>query len=502
MSIVPPVSSLPSHSADSPVFDIAVIGAGPGGYSCALRAAQLGLRVALVERDARPGGTCLNRGCIPTKALLTAAHAADEARRGETMGIMLPQPQVDYDRLAAFRDASVDTMVTGLESLLSRRGVTLVRGTARLDDGAAQADAAATDGATDGARHRIIVDTSDGTTTLAARAVVLATGARPTQLDALPFGGRVLDSDHALTLDRVPSSVIIVGSGAIGLEFASFWSSLGVHVTVLLRHGRPLSAWPRRVGMAVRRGMGAHGVQWADYESIEAYEDVDGGIALTLSGRGGATSRLEAELCLVAVGRTPVSAPWVSDSGIETDARGFVVTDPWGRTSRPGVFAVGDLTRGRQTAHRAFEQGIVAAECIAGLEPAPVKDAATPLVVFSSPEAASVGLDADTARADGAWTDVRDTAIVTQGNARVMMSGASGVIDLVTATPADGGERIVLGAHMAGPHVSELVAEAEQLVRGRVPLSQAARAIHPHPTFGEALGEALLAADGRPLHTF
>ncbi|MDO5688339.1 MAG: FAD-dependent oxidoreductase [Pseudoscardovia radai] len=512
MSIVPPVSSLPSLSADSPVFDVAVIGAGPGGYSCALRAAQLGLRVALVERDARPGGTCLNRGCIPTKALLTAAHAADEARRGETMGIMLPQPQVDYDRLAAFRDTSVDTMVTGLESLLSRRGVTLVRGTARLDgdtthddaahDGTAHDVATATDGATDGARHRVIVDTSDGTTTLAARAVVLATGARPTQLDALPFGSRVLDSDHALTLDHVPSSVIIVGSGAIGLEFASFWSSLGAQVTVLLRHGRPLSAWPRRVGMAVRRGMGAHGVQWDDYESIEAYEDVDGGIALTLSGRGGATSRLEAELCLVAVGRTPISAPWVSDSGIETDARGFVVTDPWGRTSRPGVFAVGDVTRGRQTAHRAFEQGIVAAECIAGLEPAPVEDAASPLVVFSSPEAASVGLAADEARANGAWTDVRDTAIVTQGNARVMMSGASGVIDLVTATPADGGERIVLGAHMAGPHVSELVAEAEQLVRGRVPLSQAARAIHPHPTFGEALGEALLAADGRPLHTF
>ena len=360
----------------------------------------------------------------------------------------------------------------------------------------------------------VTVDSADGTLhRISARHVVIATGATPRPLAEAPFGGRVLDSDAALELPVIPRSVIVIGSGAVGLEFASFWAAMGSSVTVLVRHGRPLSDWPRRVGASLKRGMTAHGVTFMDYTAVESCTTDDDTATLTVSTRKG-TATLCADYCLVAIGRTPsTDAPWIEKARVERDSRGFIVTDPWGRTTlsdtasdtASGIWAVGDVTAGRQLAHRAFAQGRVVAETMAGLSPAPVRDELVPRVVFSLPEAASVGLDADQAKsgAFGTFSDVRETAIPMDGNARTAIAGDTGVIDIVTGVDgsAPDSPRLVLGVHMAGPHVSEFIGEAQQIVRNRIPLTEAALAIHAHPTFSEALGEALLKADGSPLHT-
>lgn len=360
----------------------------------------------------------------------------------------------------------------------------------------------------------VTVDSADGTRhRISARHVVIATGATPRPLAEAPFGDRVLDSDAALELPVIPRSVIVIGSGAVGLEFASFWAAMGSSVTVLVRHGRPLSDWPRRVGASLKRGMTTHGVTFMDYTAVESCTTDDDTATLTVSTRKG-TATLCADYCLVAIGRTPsTDAPWIEQAGVERDSRGFIITDPWGRTTSSGmasdtasgIWAVGDVTAGRQLAHRAFAQGRVVAETMAGLSPAPVRDELVPRVVFSLPEAASVGLDADQAKsgAFGTFSDVRETAIPMDGNARTAIAGDTGVIDIVTGVDgsAPDSPRLVLGVHMAGPHVSEFIGEAQQIVRNRIPLAEAALAIHAHPTFSEALGEALLKADGSPLHT-
>lgn len=519
------ITSSPAFTNDIPTrTDVAIIGSGPGGYSCALRAAQLGLHVTLIERDAHAGGTCLNRGCIPTKALLDAAHAAWEARRGERLGFGTRAQQPDRERLLGFQHNAVRTMVDGLESLIKARRIAFVHGQSAIDTATTANTAITTASATEpvagGAQpmRTVTVDSADGTRhRISARHVVIATGAAPRPLAEAPFGGRVLDSDAALELPVIPRSVIVIGSGAVGLEFASFWAAMGSSVTVLVRHGRPLSDWPRRVGASLKRGMTAHGVTFMDYTAVESCTTDDGTAMLTVSTRKG-NATLCADYCLVAIGRMPsTDAPWIEQAGVERDSRGFIITDPWGRATSSdmasdtasdmtsGIWAVGDVTAGRQLAHRAFAQGRVVAETMAGLSPTPVHDELVPRVVFSLPEAASVGLDADQAKsgAFGTFTDVRETAIPMDGNARTAIAGDTGVIDIVTGVDgsAPDSPRLVLGVHMAGPHVSEFIGEAQQIVRNRIPLAEAALAIHAHPTFSEALGEALLKADGSPLHT-
>ncbi len=519
------ITSSPAFTNDIPTrTDVAIIGSGPGGYSCALRAAQLGLHVTLIERDAHAGGTCLNRGCIPTKALLDAAHAAWEARRGERLGFGTRAQQPDRERLLGFQHNAVRTMVDGLESLIKARRIAFVHGQSAIDTATtantATTTASATEPVAGGAQpmRTVTVDSADGTRhRISARHVVIATGAAPRPLAEAPFGGRVLDSDAALELPVIPRSVIVIGSGAVGLEFASFWAAMGSSVTVLVRHGRPLSDWPRRVGASLKRGMTAHGVTFMDYTAVESCTTDDGTAMLTVSTRKG-NATLCADYCLVAIGRMPsTDAPWIEQAGVERDSRGFIITDPWGRATSSdmasdtasdmtsGIWAVGDVTAGRQLAHRAFAQGRVVAETMAGLSPAPVRDELVPRVVFSLPEAASVGLDADQAKsgAFGIFSDVRETAIPMDGNARTAIAGDTGVVGIVTGVDgsAPDSPRLVLGVHMAGPHVSEFIGEAQQIVRNRIPLAEAALAIHAHPTFSEALGEALLKADGSPLHT-
>lgn len=502
-------------------FDLAVIGAGPGGYATALRAAELGLSVALIDKDSSLGGTCLNRGCIPTKALLTAAHTWDEIKHAKYWGISVNQDAVQIDTAQLHRQKmkTVETMVKGLTSLVTTRGITVFHRYASLTT-----------------NHEISLGANDSSSSpspdhtdyISADQIVLALGAAPIPFPSVPFSETVMDSNRALSLQEIPSSVAIIGSGAVALEFASFWNSLGSQVTVFVRKDRPLSHGDSHMSSAVMRGLKRVGIRFLTHTTVSTIQpnhSQDGSSqqssagALVFYKKAGKEEEetLEAEKVLVAIGRRPATeAPWLKKIGLDRDKDGFISTDSYGQTTVSNLWAVGDIRRGHQLAHRAFSQGIIAAEAIAyrkGLYPAlpqALDEFTVPQVVYSTIEAASVGYTADQAvkaanelsPASPLFCDIEETILPLLSNSRVLMEQSSGSITLVTARRVSDPEQttILIGAHIAGPRASELIAEAEQIIGNRIPLSQAASLIHPHPTLSEALGEALLKADGRPLH--
>ncbi|MCI1983719.1 MAG: dihydrolipoyl dehydrogenase [Bifidobacteriaceae bacterium] len=489
-------------------YDIAIIGAGPGGYSTALRAAELGKKVALIEKSPYPGGVCLHEGCVPSKALLTAAHTIRDAKHADVMGLTLSLQSVDLGKLVDYKESVVNQMTKGLESLLRRRKVTTITGTATMTsahDISVELAAPDSGTSTDG-------DATAAPLQLHADDVVIATGSRPRHFPGTEFTkNAILSSEAALNLHQIPSSVVILGSGPIGLEFATLWSSVGAQVTLLEVADRILPSATPRVSAVVSRGLKRAGIA---YETGVTIDSVEEGVNQTATVRyreahsegddTAAQHSVTAQFALVAIGRLPnTGADWFGALGIELDERGLVKTDPYGRTSVPGVWALGDITPGKQLAHRAFAQGLVVAESIAGVDTEPVDDHNVPAVTFALTEVGSVGYAADEARANPDFSDVEETTFPMLGNARVVMSGESGSVTVVSGidSTADTSARVVLGVQMAGPGVSELTAEAEQLVGNRVPLHEAARLVHPHPTLSETLGEALLSADGRPLHT-
>lgn len=487
-------------------FDIVIIGAGPGGYSTALRAAQLGKTVALIERDKTLGGTCLNRGCIPSKALLTAAHSAQNIRQAERMGISATLQSIDFGKLRDFRTSTVETMTKGLAGLLSHRGVTVFRGEAELRDvhdvhvapagGEAQVMRSFKAGVEEPVGSELTIRGED---------IVLATGSRPLPLPGNPFSGALIDSTQALELDTFPSSAVIVGAGAVALEFASLWNAAGCEVTLLIRKDRVLSSWEKRASMTLTRELKRRGINVVTRTSVD-YVDTGANLGATVHYRqgGGEEERTAyGEVVLAAIGRMPnTDAGWFASNGIELEERGYVSTDAYGRTNVEGVWALGDITPGHALAHRAFEQGITIAETIAGLDPKPVSDETVPQVVFSFPEAASVGLTLSEAKSCETIINPQETAYPMLSNSRMLMSGEGGSMTIVSGAMAGAPDvPLVLGVHIVSPLASDLIAEAEQLVGNRVPLAAAARLIHPHPTFSESFGEALLKADGRPLHT-
>ncbi|BDR54886.1 dihydrolipoamide dehydrogenase [Bombiscardovia apis] len=474
--------------ADS--FDLVIIGSGPGGYSTALRSAQLGARVALVERDSVVGGTCLNRGCIPTKALMTATSTITASAHARELGIQSSFDGIDFAKLGAFRQASVDAMTGGLSDLLQQRKVRLIHGEGRI----------AQDGLVE-------VTGSDGSSRkLHARNIVIATGARSMALPNLAFSDDIIDSDRALTLERFPQHPVIIGAGAVAVEFASIWQAAGSQVTLIIRKDRVLSGWDRRTGVTLTRELKKQGIRVITGSQCTKVEGSQGKLSVSYSSlddeTGQTSESISADKVLVAIGRTPnTDSDWFKQVGIDTDDHNLLVTDPWGRTSVKDIWALGDITPGYHFAHRAFEQGMVIAESIAGLKPSPVKEETIPQVVFSTPQAACVGYTRQQAQAQEDLTQVEETPYPMLANARMRMSGSGGSLSVVTACEhSKPGERIVVGVHLVAPEAAELIAEAEQIVGNRIPVSQAARLIHPHPTFSESLGEALLKADGRPLH--
>lgn len=472
-------------------YDVIIIGSGPGGYSTALRSAELGARVALIERDPRPGGTCLNRGCIPTKALLTATQILAQASLGETLGIKIQTRGIDYQQLSTYQEKMVAGMTDGLSQLLAQRKIDLIRGEASISG--------------DGL---VSVKNPDGSTQeLSTYDTVLATGSRSRPLPGIPFSKRVIDSDRALNLKPFPKRALIVGAGDVALEFATIWHQAGSDVTMMIRHDRVLSHWGRRTGLIMTRELKRQGIHIITDTICRSVLDSDKRDSLTVTYSAGqphddSEGRLETDLVLAAIGRDPqTNQDWMEGLGIDTDENGQILTDSQGRTSRDRVWALGDITPGHHLAHRAFQQGITLAEAAAGLDPDPVRENTVPQVVYSTPQAASVGYTRQEAEEDPTLNQVEETIYPMQANARMRMSNSQGSLSLITACPsADLNNRIVVGIEMISPQASENIAEIQQLVGNQIPLAQAAELIHPHPTFSETIGEALLKADGRPLN--
>lgn len=457
-----------------PVVDVLILGAGSGGYACALRAAQLGKSVKLVERD-KLGGTCLHVGCIPTKALLHAAEVADAAREAEQFGVRATLDGIDAPGVVSYADGVVAKLHKGLTGLIASRGIEVVSGVGRLSG-----------------PHEVTVTAADGSEQVhTAEHVVLASGSEPRLLPGIEVDGeRILTSEHALRLDRVPRSAIVLGGGVIGCEFASVWRSFGAEVTVVEALPRLVPAEDEDSSKALSRAFRKRGIVARTGSPVASAKVAAEGVEVTLQDG----ERLEAEILLVAVGRVPRTAGLGYDEhGVAMD-RGFVTVDERLRTSLEGVWAVGDIVPGLQLAHRGFAQGIFVAEQIAGLDPAPIDEAGIPRITYSRPEVASVGLTEAAAR-DRYGDDVSALTYDLGGNGRSQILKTQGFVKLVRSPDGP-----VVGIHLVGDRVGELVGEAQLIYGWDAHAEDVAPLVHAHPTQNEALGEAHLALAGKPLH--
>ncbi len=455
--------------AELTTADIVILGGGSGGYACALRAAELDLSVIMIERD-KVGGTCLHRGCIPTKALLHAAEVADAAREGEKVGVRSSVDGIDMTGVNGYKDGVVDRLYKGLSGLVKSRNITVVEGSGRLT-GATTVDV-------------------DGTSYTATKAVVLATGSYSRSLPGLEVDGtRIITSEHALTLDRVPASVVVLGGGVIGVEFASVWKSFGADVTIVEALPHLLPTEEESSSKLIERAFRRRGINFTLGVRFAEAKVTDNGVTITLE--DGKT--VDGEVLLVAVGRGPVSEGLgYEEAGLTMD-RGFVTVDDHCRTNLPGVFAIGDLRPGLQLAHVGFAEGIMVAEEVAGLNPPAIDYDGVPRVTYSEPEVASVGITTAVAKDRG--YDVVEQTYDLAGNGRAQILQTAGAVKVVAAR--DGA---VLGVHMVGSRVGDLIAEAQLITNWEALPVEVAQLIHPHPTLSEAVGEAHLALAGKPLH--
>ncbi len=450
--------------------DLVVLGGGSGGYACALRAAELGKSVVLVEKT-KVGGTCLHMGCIPTKALLHAAEVADLTRDSGQFGVRASFEGIDMAQVNSYKDGVVNRLYKGLQGLIKSRGITVVEAAGRLVSPTA---------------------VEAGGRRFEAGHIVLATGSEPRSLPGLELDGRqVITSDEALRLDRVPRSAVILGGGVIGVEFASVWRSFGAEVTIVeaLPHLLPLE--DENSSKLLERAFRRRGIGYELGTRFSGVERAENRVRVSLeSGK-----QIDAELLLVAVGRGPVSAGLgYEDAGVVMD-RGFVQTNDVCQTSVPSISAVGDLLPTLQLAHVGFAEGILVAERLAGLRVVPINYDGVPRITYSEPEVASVGVTEKQAKQR--YGDDKVTTLVYDlgGNGKSQILKTAGAVKLVAEKDGP-----VLGVHMVGSRVGELLAEAQLICNWEALPGEVAQLIHPHPTQSEALGEAHLALAGKPLH--
>lgn len=450
-------------------FDLVVLGGGSGGYAAALRASELGKTVALIEKD-KVGGTCLHRGCIPTKALLHAAEVADHVRSAASVGVSATFDAVDAAGVRSYREGIVAKKFKGLEGLIRARGITTVSGEGRL-----------------AADHSVVV----GDDRYAGADVVLATGSYSRSLPGLDIGGRILTSEHALALDEVPDSVIILGGGVIGVEFASVWRSFGAEVTIVEALAHLVPNEDIAMSKGLERAFRRRGIRYSLGTRFARAEQDDAQVTVTLEDGNSFT----ADYLLVAVGRGPMTdGLGFEEAGVGLE-RGFVTVDEQLRTAVPGIWAVGDIVPGLQLAHRSFQQGIAVAERIAGMDVPTPPESQIPRVTYSSPEVASVGITEEAAVAAHGADGVVSYEYNLAGNGKSEIIGTGGLVKVVRRKDGP-----VLGVHLLGDRVGELITEGQLAVAWEAHPEDIAPLIHAHPTQSEALGEAFLALAGKPLH--
>lgn len=453
-----------------PQADLVILGGGSGGYACALRAAELGKSVILIDRD-KLGGTCLHRGCIPTKALLHAAEVADSARESEHFGVKATLDGIDMPKVNEYRDGVVARLYKGLQGLVKSRNITLVEGTGRLVG-----------------PNTVEVNGEKYTGTN----VVLATGSYARTIPGLEISGRIMTSDQALTLDYVPKSVIVLGGGVIGVEFASVWRSFGSEVTIVEGLPHLVPNEDEACSKALERAYRKRGITFILGTKFASATQDANGVTVTLEDG----KVLTADILLVAVGRGPNTASMgFEEQGIAME-RGWVLVDDRLRTNIPGVYAVGDITPGLQLAHRGFQHGIFVAEDIAGMNPVVVSDVNIPRVTYCEPEVASVGLTEAEAKAAHGADAITAYEYNLGGNGKSQILDTAGFIKLVQLKDGP-----VIGIHMVGSRVGEQIGEAQLIVNWEAYPEDVATLIHAHPTQNEAMGEAHLALAGKPLHS-
>lgn len=464
-------------------FDLIVLGAGTGGYSAAFRAAQLGLRVALVD-EGKIGGTCLHRGCIPTKALLESAAVAQRVRQAADFGIGgAGEIAIDYAKVAGRRDMVVNRMWKGLSSLVKKNAVTWVEGRGRLDGA-----------------HRVRVRGAEaGEVVLEATDVILATGSRVKSLPGItPDGRRIVTSDDVLRSGELPASAIVVGAGAVGVEFASFYHDMGVAVTLLEYLPAIVPLEDREVSRELERSFARRGIRVVTSARFDAASVVagDDGVRVTVGPEGGAAEEVAAELLLVAAGR----ATNVEDVGLEATAaeveRGIVRVDGYMRTREPHLYAIGDIVGGLQLAHTAAHEGIIAAHVIAGeTDVHPMDYTAQPRATYCRPEIASVGLTEQACEERGLPVKVGKVPFQAIGKA-IIGGEHEGFAKVIAHRDTDA----ILGVHVIGPHATDLISEASLALSLEATAWEVGAATHPHPTLTEILAEAAMAADGRSIN--
>jgi dihydrolipoamide dehydrogenase len=458
---------VPEHNAD-----LVILGGGSGGYACALRAAELGMSVVLVERD-KLGGTCLHYGCIPTKALLHAAEVADSAREGDKIGVKSSLAGIDMAGVNAYKDGVVAKLYKGLQGLVKSRKITLVDGTGRFE-----------------APNAVVV----GEDRYVGKKVVLATGSYSKTLPGLDIGGRVITSNEAIRLEEVPGRVVVLGGGVIGVELASVFKSFGAEVTVVEALPRLVPNEDEFASKLLERAFRRRKISFKTGVKFTGAKQTDDAVTVSLE----TGEEIEADYLLVAVGRGPNTANAGFEEAGVTMERGFVLTDERLHTNLPDVYAVGDIVPGLQLAHRGFAQGIFVAEDIAGLHPPVIDEAGIPRVTYCEPEVASVGLTE--AQAKERYGEIQTLTYDLAGNGKSQILQTQGAIKLVKSG-AEGTQGPVVGIHMVGARVGELIGEAQLVYNWDAQAEDVAALVHAHPTQNEAFGEAHLAPAGKPLHS-
>jgi dihydrolipoamide dehydrogenase len=449
-------------------FDLVILGGGSGGYASALRASQLGLSVVLIEKE-KLGGTCLHKGCIPTKALLHAGEIADSTRHAGDFGVKADFRSMDMSAVNAYKDGVVSKLHKGLQGLVKSRNITYVEGAGKLiSKNTVEANGVKYTG----------------------KNVILATGSYPKTLPGLEIDGKqVVTSEEAMRFDYVPKSVIVLGGGVIGCEFASVWKSFGAEVTIIEGLPHLVALEDESSSKQLERAFRKRGINFELGSRFKSLQKDKKSVTVTLEDG----KSFSAEVLLVAVGRGPVSAGLgYEEAGIKLD-RGYILVDEKCRTNVPGIWAVGDLIPTLQLAHVGFAEGIMVAEEIAGLNPRAINYDGVPRVTYSEPEVASVGLTTAAAKAKG--HDVVELNYDLAGNGKANILKTAGSVKLVAQKNGP-----ILGIHMVGSRVGELLAEAQLIYNWEADAADVAQHIHAHPTLSEALGEAHLALAGKPLH--
>jgi dihydrolipoamide dehydrogenase len=467
--------------AEQRSYDVVVIGAGPGGYVAAVRAAQLGLKTAIVERDKALGGTCLLRGCIPTKFLLQAASHYDELKAMERYGLYIDGVRLEWGKTQEEKTKTVRRLTAAIKALMKKGAIDVFEGHGKLTGG----------------MSLTVRLTGGGTETLKAGNILIATGSYPKMLPFLERDGkRVITSDEALELPRIPKSLIVVGSGAVGSEFASIYRSFGAEVVLIEALPRLIPLEDAEMGAELEKAFRKRGIGVRVGATLKKAEPTETGIRVHLSDASGKEETLESEILLVAVGRGPVTEGLgLEATNIKTDKGGFIPVDAMMRTSEPGIYAIGDVLATPGLAHLASKEGILAVEHMAGHEPPPIRYETVPNAIYCEPEVASVGLTEEKARQNG--LEVKVGRFPFTHSSKAMIGGhQTGLVKIVSDARYDE----VLGVHIIGPKATELIAEAVVGMTLETTTRELFRAIHPHPTLSESVMEAAENLHGESIH--